>query len=398
VEEHTMSFLYDGETGHVKLCDGFYNHCLFDSPYQFGSGSIEITDFLEYNGLIRAGTRPVRGLDGRIRDRQVFIEFLPHSTTDYTPSLGAGDFTGVFQLMGRLFEGKLREERQRLEDGTSAIPMVLEKVQNWQLMQSKAEHQAQALDQRFARLLIELARDRPELVTMMDVKRDRPLITQGQEGDCVYRVLSGQFQSYQDGVLVMHDGQPATTLPGAILGEISILQGCRPTATVVGDGVVLRLAKAEFLRQLDINPVFQESVEELVGTPRTQSAKPQSGSIVWLPDQQSEKFQTFIDALGPRTRTPFGFDLIFAEPVEPCQSTPTGNSVKAHCVAVVDQPFRRTLVEYSAQRTHCLVGLIILIVYSIHLFADGNAGLAAGCLLPCSYGLFVELPEIMVDD
>ena len=37
-------------------------------------------------------------------------------------------------------------------------------------------------------------------------------------------------------------------------------------ATVMGDGVVLRLAKTEFLRQLDINPVFRESVEELVGT------------------------------------------------------------------------------------------------------------------------------------
>jgi hypothetical protein len=126
VEEHAMSFLYDGETGHVELCDGFYNHCLFDSPYQFGSGRIETSDMLEHYGLIRAGTRPVRGIDGQIRHRQVYLEFLPHSTTDYIPSLGAFDFPGVFQIMGRLFEGKLREELQRLEDGTSAIPIVFE--------------------------------------------------------------------------------------------------------------------------------------------------------------------------------------------------------------------------------------------------------------------------------
>jgi hypothetical protein len=267
VEEHTMSFLYDSETGQFNLCDGFYNHCLFDSPYQFGSGNIETNDIFAYHGLIRAGTRPVRGADGKTRDRQVFIQFLPHSTTDYTPSLGSGDFPGVFQLMGRLFEGKLREERQRLEYGTSAIPIVLEKVRNWQLMQGKAKQQAQVFDQHFARVLIELARDHPELVAMQDVNRDRPIITQGQQSDGVYLVLSGQFQTFKDGILVVHDDQPAATPPGAILGEISILRGCLPTATVAGDGVVLRLSKAEFLRQLDINPVFRESVEELVGTP-----------------------------------------------------------------------------------------------------------------------------------
>jgi hypothetical protein len=264
VEEHTMCFLYDGETGEVNLCDGFYNERLFDSPYQFGSGRLETSDILENHGLIRAGTRPVRGADGKIRRRQVFIEFLPYSTTDYTPALGEGDFPGAFQLMGRLFEGKLREERRRLEEGTSAVPALLEKVQAWQLMPGSAARQTQALDQRFVRVLIELARDRPELVTLQDVKRDRPLITQGHESDSVYLVLSGQFQTFQDGKLLVKDGQPAIAPPGAILGEISALLGCLPTATVVGDGVVLRIAKAEFLRQIDINPVFRESVEELV--------------------------------------------------------------------------------------------------------------------------------------
>lgn len=264
VEEHTMSFLYDSETGKVEYCDGFYNECLFNSPYQFGSGRIETSDILENHGLIRAGRRPVRGADGKIRRNQVFIEFLPYSTTDFSPSLAEGDFPDAFQLMGRLFGGKLSEERRRLEDGTSAVPAVLEKLQVWQPTMESAARQAQALDQRFVRVLIELARDRPELVTLQDVKWDRPLISQGCESDSVYLVLSGQFQTFQDGKLLLKGNQPITAPPGTILGEISALHGCLPTATVVGDGVVIRIAKDEFLRQLDINPVFRESVEELI--------------------------------------------------------------------------------------------------------------------------------------
>jgi hypothetical protein len=236
VEEHTMSFLYDRESGKMELCDGFYNEHLFDSPYQFGSGCLNTSDIPENHGLIRAGTRPVREVDGKIRHRQVFIEFLPFSTTDYTPSLGEGDFPDAFQLMGRLFEGKLLEERRRLEDGTSAIPIVLEEVQAWQLMQGTAARQTQVLDQRFVKVLIELARDHPELVTLQDVIRGRPLITQGCESDSVYLVLSGQFHTIQDGNLLVTDDEPIIAPPGTILGEISALRGCLPTATVAGDG------------------------------------------------------------------------------------------------------------------------------------------------------------------
>ena len=53
VEEHTTSFLYNGATGEVELCDGFYNERLFDSPYQFGSCRIETSDIL-VTGLFRA--------------------------------------------------------------------------------------------------------------------------------------------------------------------------------------------------------------------------------------------------------------------------------------------------------------------------------------------------------
>jgi hypothetical protein len=264
VEEHTMSFLHDGKTGDVELCDGFYNEKLFDSPYRFGTGRVELSDIRENNGLIRAGTRPVRGDDGRIRERPVFIEFLQYSTTDCTPALGEGDFPETFQLMGRLFKGRLQEELHRMEDGTSAVPAVLEKVATWQMVMKSVTRQSQSLEQRFVRVLIELARDRPELVTLQDVKKERPLITQGCESDSVYLVLSGQFHTIQNGNLLLSGDGPMTAPPGTVLGEISALRGCLPTATVTGDGVVLRITKTEFLRQIEINPDFRESVEELV--------------------------------------------------------------------------------------------------------------------------------------
>lgn len=267
VEEHTMSFMYNGAAGQIGLCDGFYNHCLFVSPYRFGSGSIEAADLLAYRGLIRAGTRPLRVADGTVRNSPVFIEFLPHSTTDYSPSLGEGDFPGVFQLMGRLFKGNLRAERQRLEEGTSAIPLVLERVHAWHVRQLRATQQAQVLDKHVARVLIELARDRPELVSMRDISRGHPLMRQGQESDSVYLVVSGQFQTYRDGNLLQRDGQPELVPVGTLVGELSALRGCLPAATVMGEGVVLHLAKSEFLRQLEFNPAFRESVEGLIGTP-----------------------------------------------------------------------------------------------------------------------------------
>lgn len=263
VEEHSLCFFYDGETGEIELSDGFYNELLFDSPYRFGSGSIDTCDALVRHGLLRAGTRHVRGADGGVRECQVFLEFLPYSTTDYVPCLEEGDFPQHYQLMGRLLRGDLREERRRLEEGTSAIPAVLEKMRAWQIRQGTAAQQRQVLDQRFVRVLLELARDRSELVTLEDVGRYRPLITQGRESDRVYLVLCGSFLTFQDGRLLMQHGRPAAALPGTVLGEISTLRSCLPTATVVGEGTVLRIAKAEFLRQMDMNPVFRESVEEL---------------------------------------------------------------------------------------------------------------------------------------
>jgi hypothetical protein len=264
VEEHSLCFFHDSETGEIELCDGFYNEQLFDSPYSFGSGRIDTCDPLVRYGLLRAGTRRVRGSDGDVRDHQVFLEFLPYSTTDYVPCLEEGDFPRCFQLMGRLFRGDLREERRRIEEGTSAIPSVLERMRAWQVRQGTVIRQRQVLDQRFVRVLLELARDRPELVVLEDVGRERHLITQGCEGASVYLVLCGRFHVYQDEKLVMKDDHPFTAPPGTVLGEISALRGCLPTATVVGEGTVLRIAKAEFKRQMEMNAVFRESVEELI--------------------------------------------------------------------------------------------------------------------------------------
>lgn len=266
VEEHSLSFLYDSECGDIELCDGFYNELFYDSPYRFGSGHIDLSDMLSCHGLIRAGTRRVRAADGTVRERQVFLEFLPHSTTDCTPCLAEGDIPHTFHLMGRLYRGDFRDELQRLEEGTSAIPVFLEKILAWQVRQRTDHLRNQVLDQRFVRVLLELARDRPKLVVLEDIVRKSRLITQGVTCDNVYVVLCGEFLVYQDGELLMKGGRPAMAQPGTALGEISALRGCLPTATVVGEGVVLRITRDEFMRQMDQNPVFRESVEELVRT------------------------------------------------------------------------------------------------------------------------------------
>lgn len=264
VEEHSLSFLYDSESGKVELCDGFYNELMYDSPYSFGSGPIDTNDLFSCHGLIRAGTRRVRSKDGKLRDRQVYLEFLPHSKTDCAPCLGEGDIPHTFHLMGRLYRGDFQEELRRLEQATSAIPSVLKKMRAWQIRQRTRHLQRQILDQRFVRVLLDLARDRPNLVALKDVEGKHPLITQGLECNSVYLVLCGRFQVFQNGVLLVRKGQPVSPAPGTVLGEISAIQGCLPTATVVGQGVVLRIAREEFLRQLDINPVFRSIVEELV--------------------------------------------------------------------------------------------------------------------------------------
>jgi CRP-like cAMP-binding protein len=114
--------------------------------------------------------------------------------------------------------------------------------------------------------MIDLARDHPELVQLQEAKHGKNLITQGQESDSVYLVLSGYLHVYKDGRLLMKDKGPIMVKTGDIVGEISALKGVMPTASITGNAVILRISKQEFQRQLEINRMFRDGVEELANT------------------------------------------------------------------------------------------------------------------------------------
>lgn len=139
VEEHALTFLYDAQRQKMEFCDGFYNEALFNSPYSFGSGPVIIEESHTHTGLIRAGSRMVMQRDGSRHQHPVYVEFLPFSQTSYEAALVEGDIPGTIQLMGRMFTGDLKRERRRLEEGTSSIPVLLEKVQKWQLSRHGSE-------------------------------------------------------------------------------------------------------------------------------------------------------------------------------------------------------------------------------------------------------------------
>ncbi len=267
VEEHTMSFLYDGKTGKVEFCDGFYNETLFDSPFQFGLGTLNVDDLISNYGLIHAGKREMIGPDGKRHTHPVFIEFLPYSATDYQFSLGEGDIPTSFRLMGRRFDGSLIQERRQLEEGDPCILVCLEKVCSWERQQREAAaRRPKFIGQKLTKVMIDLARDHPELVQLQETKHGKNLIIQGQESDSVYLVLGGSLYVYKDGRLLMKDTGPITVKTGDIVGEISAFKGGMPTASIAGNAVVLRISKQEFQRQLEINRMFREGVEELADT------------------------------------------------------------------------------------------------------------------------------------
>ncbi len=267
VEEHTISFLYDGKTGKVELCDGFYNQNFFESPYQFGSGTLNVGDLVSNYGLISAGRREMIGPDGKRHTHPVFIEFLPYSATDYQFSLGEGDIPASFQLMGRRFDGRLTQARRQLDEGDPCIPVCLDKICAWERQQREAAaQQPKLIHRKLTKVMIDLARDHPELVQLQEIKYGKTLITQGQKTDSVYLVLSGYLHVYKDGRLLMEDKGPITLKTGDIVGEISALQGGMPTASIAGNAVVLRISKQEFQRQLEINKMFRDAVEELANT------------------------------------------------------------------------------------------------------------------------------------
>ena len=265
VEEHAMTFLYDAKDQRAEFCDGFYNETLFDSPYAFGTGPVDLKDMR--TGVIRAGSRVLAYPDGSRHPHPVYLEFLPFSRTDYESALVEGDIPGTIQLMGRTFSGDLKRERHRLADGTSPLPALLERVQDWQSGRREPETaDRKATENRLARLILDLAREKPGLVQMKEVTEALPLTVEGVENTCVYLVLSGRLQVCRNGrPLLRHGGEEVAVSAGGIVGEISALGGGPASATVLGHAVVLGIEMTVIRQQLEDNPEFRRVMQELAG-------------------------------------------------------------------------------------------------------------------------------------
>lgn len=265
VEEHALTFLCDAQQKTMEFCDGFYNEKLFDSPYEFGSGTVEIEEIYTNNGLISAGSRLVMHADGSQQKHKVYLEFLPFSQTEYEATLVEGDVPGTIQLMGRTFSGDLKRERQRLEEGTSPIPKLLEKVQAWQTgKQQSTIMNRKTAERKLARLMLDLAWKLPEQMQLHKVSSKQPLIIEGTNNPNVYLVLSGQLSIYLRGQL-LHDrnNTPVVSSAGSILGEISALGEGIASATVVGNAFVLGIPISFVRQHLACNPDFKRCMEEL---------------------------------------------------------------------------------------------------------------------------------------
>lgn len=265
VESHAMTFLYDTHDHTVDLCDGFYNDRLFDSPYTFSAGRIEPDD-LQVSGLIRAGDRVVLAADGEAHHRGVYLQFTHYSQTQYATGLIAGDTANSLQFMGRTYYTDFKRERYRLEASESPIPALLEKIHDWQLQRSqKAGTERSTLERQLTRLMLELAKDHPELLQLRNVNRNDRLILENAENQHVYLVLSGSLRISRNGApLVDVAGNPIAVIAGGLVGEISALRGTPATATVQGDAVVLSMTRDEIRQQLANRPQLLQGLEGLV--------------------------------------------------------------------------------------------------------------------------------------
>jgi hypothetical protein len=265
VEEHSLTFLYDEQQKTMEFCDGFYNEMLFDSPYSFGLGPVKMEEIYTNHGLVCAGSRMVMHPDGSRQPHKACLEFLPFSRTEYETTLVEGDVPGTIQLMGRTFSGDLKRERQRLEEGTSPLPDLLEKVQAWQTgkQQSTLMHH-KAAERKLARLMLDLARNIPEQMQLYKVSSEQPLIIEGTNNPNVYLVLSGQLSIYLRGQR-LHDrnNTPIVSSAGSILGEISALSEGIASATVMGNAFVLGIPMSFVQQHLACNTDFRYCMEAL---------------------------------------------------------------------------------------------------------------------------------------
>ena len=264
VEEHALTFLYDEQQKTMEFCDGFYNEIFFDSPYRFGSDPVKMEEIYSNNGLICAGSRMVMHPDESRQQHKVCLEFLPFSRTDYETTLVEGDIPGTIQLMGRTFSGDLKRERQRLEEETSPIPELLEKVQEWQTCKQKSTIDCKTAERKLARLMLDLARNIPEQMQLQKVSSEQPLIIEETKNPNVYLVLSGQLNIYLRGKrLYDRNNAPIVSSAGSILGEISALSEGIASATVVGNAFVLGIPIAIVQQHLACNPEFRRCMDDL---------------------------------------------------------------------------------------------------------------------------------------
>ena len=265
VEAHALTFLYDEQQKTMEFCDGFYNERLFDSPYRFGSGPVKMEEIYSNNGLIYAGNRTVIHSDESRQPHKVYLEFLRYSQTEYETTLVEGDIPGTIQLMGRTFSGDLKRERQRLEEGTSPIPELLEKVLAWQTnKQQSTTIDCKAAERKLARFMLDLARNIPEQMQLQKVSSEQPLIIEETKNPNVYLVLSGQLSIYLRGKR-LHDrnNTPIVSSAGSILGEISALSEGIASATVVGNAFVLGIPIVFVQQHFACNPEFRRCMDDL---------------------------------------------------------------------------------------------------------------------------------------
>ena len=265
VEEHSLTLLYDEEQQAMEFCDGFYNEALFESPYKFGSGPVNLGDIKNNNGLIRAGSRTLIYPDGSLKQHPVYLEFLPFSKTDYETALVEGDILGTIQLMGRTFRGDLNWERQRLEEETSSIPTLLEKIQEWQVGIQKSTKSCQKIaEKKLSKMVLDLVRKLPEHMRLIKVTTEEPLIIEEAENTYLYLVLNGKLSVYRQGKQLRDiNDELVVSTTGSILGEISALSNSGASATVLGDAFVLCIPMNIIQEQLLCNPALRNCMEEL---------------------------------------------------------------------------------------------------------------------------------------
>jgi len=265
VESHALTFLLDERTGQVDLCDGFYHERLFDSPYAFSAGAFDINELSSPYGLVRANSRSVISSDGALVARTVYLRFLRYSHTDYATGLVEGDIPDTLQLMGRAFNASFRRERRRMDRGQSPVPALLQRIESWQKDRATlVSAERPTLDRQIARLMLDLAKEHPELLHLRDVSAGDVLIREGCENQHVYLVLSGHLTVCHSGQSVVGtDGRPIVITGGNVVGEISALRNIPATATVQGDASVLSLTVADLRAQLASHPILERSLSEI---------------------------------------------------------------------------------------------------------------------------------------